>query len=315
MDERRALLKELANSSVGSWAAAHRPAVFDGSTRVETRNTVYQFLDGVCFAVSRRDASASAPDTNSTTSDFVGMRIVGFLIHGGDQPTVVQAWRPGAYAVLWRQSALGESSSTFALTSQTTGFVPCIQPPVMAKAAKSSGLTGGVWAKTPPSYGAATPAASASAPSAPASRVELKLPTPAQFVAGVKVASPRRPTPTPARPPSVPPTRAPMVTPVAQMAIPRAALPTNPAKPNPSLVATRHVPVAGPRAVVPAVVVKASNPPPLPSRALASPHAALPVPVAIASAPASRPAPPRPRPRTPPPVSPMRATHPSAATI
>lgn len=145
MDERRALLKELANSTMGSWAAAHRPPIFDGETRVETRNTVYAFVDGVCCAVTRQDGTPSP-----TASDFIGMRIVGWLLGGGGQPTVAQAWRPGAYAVLWRQQVVGANLSTFALTSPSTAFVPASQEALVAPPPSSSGLGSYGWAPAPP---------------------------------------------------------------------------------------------------------------------------------------------------------------------
>jgi hypothetical protein len=119
MESRRTLLEQLATSLVGSRVAvAHTPASFDGETRVETRNTVYRLKDGVCIHVSQKDQRGAGART-----DVVGMRVVGWLLPGGAPATVVHAWRPGTYAVLWRPGGKPSDATTFALTSATVAFV------------------------------------------------------------------------------------------------------------------------------------------------------------------------------------------------
>jgi hypothetical protein len=116
MTEKRAYLRNLATSSADAWGASPCPPSLQGETRVETRNTVYQFRDGVCFAVMRQDREWK---TNPTA--LIGMRLVGWLprdLRGGLRPS----WEPGAYAVLWRQRGAKDAASSVALTSSTRAF-------------------------------------------------------------------------------------------------------------------------------------------------------------------------------------------------
>jgi hypothetical protein len=119
MDERRAYLKELAARSARRWSASPLPASFAGETRIETRNTVYQLTDGVCHAVSRHEGAGAG---RQHPSEFVGMRLVGWLMRDDPHAGIRQEWKAGAYAVLWRPRAAGEEHSAVALTSTTYAF-------------------------------------------------------------------------------------------------------------------------------------------------------------------------------------------------
>jgi hypothetical protein len=119
MDERRYYLKDLASRQARLWGTAPLPPCYAGETRIETRNTVYEMLDGICQSAVRRDR---APVSRSDPYAFVGMRVVGWLTREDPQGGLTLDWRPGAYAVLWRPRAEGEEHSAVALTSSTIGF-------------------------------------------------------------------------------------------------------------------------------------------------------------------------------------------------
>ena len=75
MDARRTWLNHLANSnSVQKWAHACDPYLFAGTCRVQTRNTTYLFRNASCFGVT------SGNPEHPTLSDFVGMKLVGWLL-------------------------------------------------------------------------------------------------------------------------------------------------------------------------------------------------------------------------------------------
>ncbi|HEY8090583.1 MAG TPA: hypothetical protein VIF09_22130 [Polyangiaceae bacterium] len=126
MDERRAYLKQLAARSARRWSATPLPECFAGETRIETRNTCYQLRDGVCHAVSRQQGSGPG---RCHPSEFVGMRIVGWLLRDAPTSGVTLEWQPGAYAVLWRQRADREHSAV-ALTSTSVAFRPALRTSV-----------------------------------------------------------------------------------------------------------------------------------------------------------------------------------------
>ena len=115
MNQRRAMLKQLAQSCAATWGRPMR--ALRGETRVETKNTIYQFRDGVCIAVTRRDGAWRADPTV-----FIGMRLVGWLAHGDPHAGLTDAWTPGAYALLFRARQDDETRSPIALTSATTAY-------------------------------------------------------------------------------------------------------------------------------------------------------------------------------------------------
>jgi hypothetical protein len=120
MDERRSYLKQLAARSARSWSSTPLPAAFAGETRIETRNTVYLLLDGVCYAVRRQPGSD--PGQMRPSAAYVGMRVVGWLRQDDPLNGVRHEWTRGAYAVLWRPRAASEEHSAVALTSSTSAF-------------------------------------------------------------------------------------------------------------------------------------------------------------------------------------------------
>jgi len=119
MDERRAYLKQLAARSARRWSSTPLPVAFAGETRVETRNTVYQLVDGVCYAVRRQQGADSR---RMPPSAYVGMRMVGWLRHDDPLGGLTHEWTPGSYAVLWRPRVGGEEHSAVALTSTSHAF-------------------------------------------------------------------------------------------------------------------------------------------------------------------------------------------------
>jgi hypothetical protein len=114
MDVRKTWLKHLATSnSVQRWALACDPETFAGTARVQTRNTTYLFRNGSCFGVTTGDPERGA------ISDFVGMKLVGWLLGDADQLYLARKWQAGVCAVLW--GAPG-STRPVALTSPTVRF-------------------------------------------------------------------------------------------------------------------------------------------------------------------------------------------------
>jgi hypothetical protein len=136
MDERRAYLKQLAARSARGWGTAPLPECFAGETRIETRNTCYQLRDGVCYAVRRLE---SAGATRMHPSEFIGMRIVGWLTRDTPRQGITHAWQPGAYAVLWKPREGDAEHSAVALTSTSSAFRTVVRvtapPPLLPQPA------------------------------------------------------------------------------------------------------------------------------------------------------------------------------------
>jgi hypothetical protein len=114
MTGRKALLKKLA--SVTDWDTARRAAL-EGESWLQTRNTLYRFRDGVCFAVATRD-----PAKQARASSVLGLRLVGWLVGNEGRGRFTYAWEVGAAAVLWKGGGGNGSDETMALTSPTTTF-------------------------------------------------------------------------------------------------------------------------------------------------------------------------------------------------
>lgn len=91
---------------------AVRPPALDGTTRLETRRTVYVFEDGVLVEVARRDGG--------TSSAFLGARLMGWLV---DDEEISNTWRPNSRAILWRAGASADGQSLVALTSPAYAFI------------------------------------------------------------------------------------------------------------------------------------------------------------------------------------------------
>lgn len=145
MDERRSFLKDLASRYADAWGGARDSSVFQGEGRVETRNTIYRVRDGVCVAVTRGGrqdrggAGASTPDSaaHADPTALIGMRLVGWLAHEDPTAGLTETWRPGAYAVLWRQRAPYETHSSVALTSATVSYESKVPPPRIVSRAQA----------------------------------------------------------------------------------------------------------------------------------------------------------------------------------
>src|SRR5208283_4475741 len=123
MDTRRARLKELAARSARLWGLMPLPDGLVGETRVETRNTVYRFRNGVCYSVNREE-QAGRKDPQA----FMGMRLVGWLWRDDPRSVLSLEWQPGAYAVLWRPGSAQGDRSAVALTSPSIAFRQVAQP-------------------------------------------------------------------------------------------------------------------------------------------------------------------------------------------
>jgi hypothetical protein len=103
---RKALIKRLVEGGAQLYVD---PTTWLGELTVSTRNTMYKFTNGVCTQVHRAGQEGRP-------SDFVGMRLAGWLLDEGSAPRVSPTWRPGASAVLLRPGALQDA---VALTSPT----------------------------------------------------------------------------------------------------------------------------------------------------------------------------------------------------
>ncbi|HEY3817924.1 MAG TPA: hypothetical protein VGL81_12170 [Polyangiaceae bacterium] len=151
MDERRAYLKQLASQSARRWSASPLPPSLAGETRIETRNTVYQLREGVCYEVSRHEGAGAG---RMHPSAFVGMRLVGWLMRDDPHAGIALEWKAGAYAVLWRPRQAHEEHSAVALTSTSHAFRAVARrlstPPPLPRAASRSTLL--PQPVTPPSW-------------------------------------------------------------------------------------------------------------------------------------------------------------------
>ena len=184
MDERRVYLKQLAARSARRWSTAPLPPAFAGETRIETRNTVYQLSDGVCYAIARREGAGPG---RMHPSAFVGMRVVGWLMRDDPHAGITQEWKAGAYAVLWRPREASEEHSAVALTSTTHLFraiARTVPPPLPLAIPRSTLLP----RPMPPSSWV---------PPAPSSTTRLHM--------GSVPLPPETPTPVARRPSSMPP--------------------------------------------------------------------------------------------------------------
>jgi hypothetical protein len=109
MDPRKEFLAELAATQRDHWLALGL-AIFARETHLETSNTVYRFVDGVCYTMTRKGLFGR------TRGNAQGMRLIGWLVEGvAGELTLSLHPRAGAAAVLWRPQ--GEGAAAFSLTS------------------------------------------------------------------------------------------------------------------------------------------------------------------------------------------------------
>jgi hypothetical protein len=189
MNGRRAYLKELAARSARRWSTEPLPASLAGETRIETRNTVYQLRDGICYAVTRH---AGAEGRGMHPSSFVGMRVVGWLTQNHPQAGLHLEWTPGSYAVLWRPRLPHEEHSAVALTSSSHAFrAVAPSPPELRRPS------------TPPPLPAAARSTLLPRPATPAAWLQPAPLSTTRVHAGQIPEPP--PTPTIRRPSSIPP--------------------------------------------------------------------------------------------------------------
>lgn len=133
MEGRRAFLKEIASRSAGLWGLVPLPRSLAGESRLETRNSMYRLRDGVCYRVDRGLGRPNHVDP----CDFIGMRVVGWLLRDDPTRTLSLEWHPGALAVLWRPRGSSASRSAVAMTSPSIAFrqVPTSSPRIAARSA------------------------------------------------------------------------------------------------------------------------------------------------------------------------------------
>ena len=106
MSSRKALIKRLLEEGA---QFVTDPTPWLGEMTVATSNTSYRFSNGVCTSVHRFDEK-------SGRTDFLGMRLVGWLVDEETEPRISAIWRPGASALLLRAGLVRDS---LALTSPT----------------------------------------------------------------------------------------------------------------------------------------------------------------------------------------------------
>jgi len=122
---------------MGLWGLVPLPRTLAGEARIETRNSIYRLLDGVCYRVDRGLGRPNAVDP----ADFIGMRVVGWLMRDDPSRTLSLEWRAGANAVLWRPKGGSTPRSAVALTSPSVAFrqvaASAPRPPRRSRAALS----------------------------------------------------------------------------------------------------------------------------------------------------------------------------------
>lgn len=109
MTPARAYVKKVAIERRGLWAAGQALVDLRGEVRLSTKNTIYQFRDGIVYSVTRQNKGFMADPT-----ELIGMRLVGWLPSAAPYVAIREMFRPGAYAVLFRPA---EEGGKVALTS------------------------------------------------------------------------------------------------------------------------------------------------------------------------------------------------------
>ncbi len=93
---------------------------FEGEASLETVNSVYCFVDGVCCAAMvRRDARSSAAPPR-LAHRLLGMRIVGWVTARHPLSPSLE-WRPGLHALLF-SSQFRAGRDSYAITSPSVDF-------------------------------------------------------------------------------------------------------------------------------------------------------------------------------------------------
>src|SRR5260221_3684754 len=111
LQNKRRYLHKLAAACAAAWREAPCQPEMRGGTRVETKNTVYRFRDGICISVTRQDGA-----WRSDPTALIGMKLVGWLARTPNAE-LANEWEPGAYAVLWRPREGADVPSSIGLTS------------------------------------------------------------------------------------------------------------------------------------------------------------------------------------------------------
>ena len=111
MDARKRFLADLEASSRDSWLRLGAQ-FFGAEAHLETANTVYRFLDGICYTVTRKGSFDQRRGVE-------GLRLLGWLIKDETGSLVLSLYpHRGAPAVLWRPQLSGEDAFMF-----TSAFV------------------------------------------------------------------------------------------------------------------------------------------------------------------------------------------------
>jgi hypothetical protein len=111
MDPRKQFLLDTAETARATWLALGLE-IFAKEMHLETSNTVYRFLDGICYTVTKKGMFTRK------RGDAAGLRLIGWLVEE-ESGALALSLHPhrGAAAVLWRPQSEGEAA--FVLTSAT----------------------------------------------------------------------------------------------------------------------------------------------------------------------------------------------------
>ena len=109
MDARKRLLRDLEETSRDAWLRLGLQ-FFAKETHLETTNTVYRFVDGICYTVTKKGMFTRP------RGDADGLRLIGWLVQEPSGELTLSIYpRRGAPAVLWRAQRSGDDA--FVLTS------------------------------------------------------------------------------------------------------------------------------------------------------------------------------------------------------
>ncbi|HTQ46458.1 MAG TPA: hypothetical protein VMI75_27065 [Polyangiaceae bacterium] len=101
------------------WQTLLVPEGLDGHVLLLTRNTAYSLFERRCEEV----APLSAPAATKASLVVLGMTLVGWVRPRLRRLQVQPSWRPGDYAVFWRD-AVGVHHGKFAVTTATVALEP-----------------------------------------------------------------------------------------------------------------------------------------------------------------------------------------------
>jgi hypothetical protein len=114
---RRSALHQAIATEAARLARAGCPTALRGRTRLRSRNSIYEFLDGTCCRITTPSGV-----NHAAGASLLGMRIVGWLTSDDGQPAITTVWTAGAVAILCCDWAGSIDDVAVALTSSTVRF-------------------------------------------------------------------------------------------------------------------------------------------------------------------------------------------------